>query len=336
MTELLVQQVVASTPIIRKCGHCRQIGHTINACSADTMLKLVQKAYDAANYSLAFQPSSQYLNAWIQSESNTHLNAIASKFGIRGRRGTTVQQKQIIQTALIEILYTTHAHLEDGTAAAVPLNLRALAAINASDGALIRIDEHMSYIFANTFRQFEPTNDRERQLERDDLIRLYRIRRKAAERRVRISERAFSSARNYMYNARVILDNIIEFQEVNRLLLPPPPRKFAITSAMLCTETVEELAELQDCSICYDAVPTSDMITLNCSHEFCKTCLTNYLVTIRPTKKSPCCALCRVLVKTLTFRNVEFFQEMTGEYCLPALTPIVGPTGASIDDIIDE
>ena len=95
-------------------------------------------------------------------------------------------------------------------------------------------------------------------------------------------------------------------------------RKYDITS-LLCIEVeskektaekiLEELEAEEDCNICYDEKKNRDMITLNCNHKFCGTCVHQLLKKCNP-NKLPCCAMCRVQIDFITIKNENIMNEL--------------------------
>ena len=89
-------------------------------------------------------------------------------------------------------------------------------------------------------------------------------------------------------------------------------RKIATT--ILCTETAAQLQQHQDCPICYsDDTKLIDMITTNCNHEFCKTCICRH-IDGAPTNRRACCPMCRADIRSLFVKDVEFCEELNRKY----------------------
>jgi hypothetical protein len=65
----------------------------------------------------------------------------------------------------------------------------------------------------------------------------------------------------------------------------------------------------QDCPICYEKMQT--MITTNCNHEFCDSCVKSYLESCT---KHPTCPLCREKTRELKTTNKKI-QKMLDNYC---------------------
>jgi hypothetical protein len=69
----------------------------------------------------------------------------------------------------------------------------------------------------------------------------------------------------------------------------------------LCTESPKP--EFQECGICLsDEIDHSNMVKLNCGHEFCGDC------TIKLVDKKPCCAFCRADVKKVCVNSKQCFD----------------------------
>jgi hypothetical protein len=69
------------------------------------------------------------------------------------------------------------------------------------------------------------------------------------------------------------------------------------------------IEELSCCSICLEEnICRTNMISLDCKHEFCKTCVKKYFENERLT--NPCCALCRQSITKLEVNNSCIIDEM--------------------------
>jgi hypothetical protein len=85
--------------------------------------------------------------------------------------------------------------------------------------------------------------------------------------------------------------------------------------AVLCIEidndetNKNDVTQVEDCSICYDETHVKDMVSLNCNHNFCGTCIKKVLTTCN-IEKSPCCALCRTTITTMNIKNVEILNNI--------------------------
>jgi hypothetical protein len=66
---------------------------------------------------------------------------------------------------------------------------------------------------------------------------------------------------------------------------------------------------LCECSICYNVKIVNDLVTLNCNHVFCGTCVVGI---IKNNNKviAPACAFCREPINSITYSNTNFENEM--------------------------
>ena len=66
---------------------------------------------------------------------------------------------------------------------------------------------------------------------------------------------------------------------------------------------------LCECAICYDQKSANNLVTLNCNHAFCGTCVVGI---IKNNNKVivPSCALCRENIKSITYSDTNFENEM--------------------------
>jgi hypothetical protein len=75
------------------------------------------------------------------------------------------------------------------------------------------------------------------------------------------------------------------------------------------TNEDEHLDEICQCSICWDDKELRQFVKLNCSHEFCKDCITQTLRT--ETRRNLTCALCRSEISTIASRTQELHDELS-------------------------
>ena len=71
----------------------------------------------------------------------------------------------------------------------------------------------------------------------------------------------------------------------------------------------KDVEQPTDCSICYNEIKKFDMVTLNCNHSFCVTCVKKTLTTCK-TDKTPCCALCRGEISKFNIKNPEVLNNL--------------------------
>jgi len=136
----------------------------------------------------------------------------------------------------------------------------------------------------------------------------------------RIRERRARDVMNYIPSPEFVtfvrnlmqeLDEEAEFipfsQETNK--------KYNIALSKL--EEENEEVEVCECAICLnDEISSSDIVRLNCEHQFCGDCI---ITTLKTHKKSsgfePRCALCRTDIAEIKTNNTDI-QEKIQEYCL--------------------
>jgi hypothetical protein len=92
-----------------------------------------------------------------------------------------------------------------------------------------------------------------------------------------------------------------------------PERKLDILAKSFELET--DLTSF-DCPICTDCKPGKERTVTNCNHEVCKDCIDQYfdhqLATVNFPK--PRCSLCRTEIKTITFANTDYIDEISNKY----------------------
>lgn len=70
---------------------------------------------------------------------------------------------------------------------------------------------------------------------------------------------------------------------------------------------------LEECPICYETLKYEDIVTLNCNHEFCKTCI---IQTLHCSKnENPSCALCRKEICSILVPDVKTYDSIA-EFCI--------------------
>jgi len=77
--------------------------------------------------------------------------------------------------------------------------------------------------------------------------------------------------------------------------------------------TESELREIKQCPICYDDTPEINLMTTNCNHTFCNTCITTHLDTER-NKRRPHCPMCRTTMTTMNIKSIILFEEFSNKY----------------------
>ncbi len=95
-------------------------------------------------------------------------------------------------------------------------------------------------------------------------------------------------------------------------------RKYNI-SGFLCIEIesenrtsaqiLEELETIENCNICYDDKKNRHMVSLNCKHKFCGTCLSATLKKCNP-HSFPNCAMCRTKIDFLIVKDEEILNTL--------------------------
>lgn len=80
-----------------------------------------------------------------------------------------------------------------------------------------------------------------------------------------------------------------------------------VISQLECSRV--EAKVVQCCNICYDDVKKTNMVTLNCAHEFCTTCIESTLKNV-PNRQSPSCAMCRAEMSNFKVHSTKSFKHM--------------------------
>ena len=97
----------------------------------------------------------------------------------------------------------------------------------------------------------------------------------------------------------------------------PTPRKFDISTSLTTatTTTATTTTATIDCPICYDKIAHENIVTTNCSHQYCAPCLTGSFDNVQAHQtKIPICALCREPTKSLKFNCAEIRKTFQTRY----------------------
>ena len=90
-------------------------------------------------------------------------------------------------------------------------------------------------------------------------------------------------------------------------------KKYYITPIVSKYKNVKKICVLEDCPICYEPLKYEDIVTLNCNHEFCKTCIVQSLHTVK--NGDPSCALCREKICSMLVPDVKTYDNIA-EFCI--------------------
>jgi len=317
---------------IRRCGYCRQPGHSIGSCADPSITDKLNNLVKAADYCLAYQPAELFLRIRLRALSLPILKSVALKFGIGGIRGTQSTVRDTILSSLTEILYTTPKSLPG-------YQERAKASIEAPENAsaLAEIDEQLTQLYIPTIENairshdaydpyfVKPTCPREHALYDELLLPRLEQRRHFVQRSLQYARQTYNRARDNLATAREDYRRVDEMHKNTVARLPPGRNMFNIKMVMAKTDeatgpvanTILPNDNPVECPICYNLTPCQDMITTNCSHQFCQGCITktfdtakaainNYASTLNSRKIK--CAMCRTATTTLTFNNQEIMN----------------------------
>lgn len=114
--------------------------------------------------------------------------------------------------------------------------------------------------------------------------------------------------RNQIYNGYVNA-----FTYTNSLTLNNSNYQWKIEPIMTRLYTESELREIKQCPICYDDTPEINLMTTNCNHTFCNSCITTHLHSER-NKRHPHCPMCRSAVTTMNIKSIILFEEFSNKY----------------------
>ena len=104
------------------------------------------------------------------------------------------------------------------------------------------------------------------------------------------------------YRSAILFQEMFTRIREERLL----QKKFKIESVV---EEGDTNCEDRECCICYNNCKSEDFVSLNCKHEFCKTCIKNSIKSDK--RPEPCCAYCRGKISKMTSRTIEVQSELS-------------------------
>lgn len=108
-----------------------------------------------------------------------------------------------------------------------------------------------------------------------------------------------------------VLDNEYDFigfsAESNNAYI----KKYNIVPSIFCEEVLEELEEVEECSICYEQMKRLNAVTLNCNHRFCGGCIKQTLESHNDLINNPSCALCRTTMTSFCIKNPDTYNEIS-------------------------
>ena len=307
---------------VRRCGHCRQPGHSIGSCADPSISVKVQMVLDAADYCLAYQPANLFLHIRLRSLNLPMLKMVALRFS------NIHTGRDAITNALVDILYNTPKLLPG-------YQERAKIAIDASDNgsALANIDELLTGIYKSTIESTinfhnhqdisiltKPTCPREQTMFDALLMPRLEQRRLDTHLQVQYLRRAYDRARDGLAQSREQLRFIDELYQTTMQRMPARPRYYKLKVNMVLNNNINAIAtniENMECPICYDTHSEQNMIMTNCSHKFCQGCMIKTLdvantainsLNSTANSRKVRCAMCRVLTTSLTFQTPEIMN----------------------------
>ena len=319
------QDIIRNKPKpVRRCGFCRRTGHQINQCEDPEIDEKHQALIDAANYSLAYQPSNAFLLIRLRTMHLSILKMVALKFGIGGIRGCVEDVRKKIEDTLVEILYTVPKQI-DGHAETARHNLQ------QSANGLETINELLVEIFTETIHQslshthhmrdallhtMQPTCPREQRIY-DALQIPILIRERERTFRIVQGERVrYDLARGRLARARIDYNRINDTYKEVLARTPIVPPKFNVTTK---TEATAEIAENVDCPICYETQTPQNMTSTNCAHDFCQSCIVKTFeiaqIATNNSAKIPKCAMCRTVITSIAFKTNEHMNTFGQRFC---------------------
>lgn len=98
----------------------------------------------------------------------------------------------------------------------------------------------------------------------------------------------------------------------NNVQLSYPIKKFKISVSLVKDDLV---LGKEDCSICYENIECSNMVKLDCGHQFCGSCIKGTLQTHVSIACNPSCALCRKPMVSFSVKNLDTY-DLVSKHCI--------------------
>jgi len=118
--------------------------------------------------------------------------------------------------------------------------------------------------------------------------------------------------------------------------LYPTEKKVLIeisTKTQTHTNTQTQINKKQECPICYDEIASSEQITTNCQHVYCRPCIDEFLYqeTSKPRQQQQqhhkvYCPMCRTEITSLETQNQKTKNDLQEKYCSKKTNTIVEET----------
>lgn len=285
----------------RLCGYCKLPGHNIASCQDQSIALLKRDLQNAGDFCIAYG-SPRYLKAWLfqctipklrvlLGSTPTAVPTPAPTVPVAAR--ITLKDQYCIE--LKNIYYTNRLQepgikerLREQLPHEVVANIRQTIVLWLSIGII-----HMTL------------GERHHLSDRRDENRIHEIDRAMSD--IRRQYDRLDQEREALIYAMSERQLELDEQEKNR-----HPRKFNIETKLV-QEQEQKNDNNCDCPICYDLIPKKEMITTNCEHDYCGTCLTNYFDSLSATK-APSCPLCREPITQLQFKSEILFNDIREKY----------------------
>jgi hypothetical protein len=114
-----------------------------------------------------------------------------------------------------------------------------------------------------------------------------------------------------------------ELQKIYHSLYPTEKK---VLIEILTKSTTTQTNKKQECPICYDEIASSEQITTNCQHVYCRPCIDEFLYqeTSKPLQHQQqyqekqhkiCCPMCRTEITSLETQNQETKNDLQEKYC---------------------
>jgi hypothetical protein len=74
--------------------------------------------------------------------------------------------------------------------------------------------------------------------------------------------------------------------------------------------SIKVIVKNYECNICYDVFDKSQIVKLNCNHDFCKNCVKSTIKSCIEMNKEACCPYCRESINEVITTQREIQQEI--------------------------
>ena len=359
----------------RRCGYCRQSGHTINNCTHESVLNLIREAKCAADFSIGFViPGQIYMKKWIELRSLTQLRILRYQFSDEAvhnnnNNGATVRRTTRNKSELCAELfhnYYTNAFnpIVGGSPNVSQIRLDAQSRLSneivnrltreyenwvetgvihspyiAIQGQLAQAEYQLRHMYMRRSTLMRRVNEVDRGITNveQDMIRL--------ERQLQEYRLDIQAEHQRKHNIKSILvADIGEWvgEDISDREGGEDGSADADAGAGASADASADASAVENecmCPICYESIESEHVIMTTCGHNYCMSCLSKYFDSLQNNVRMPCCAMCREPITELQFSNEDIMIHIREKYFVRNLRAMVTGNGGgdrqSVQDNVD-